>query len=474
MRSRSLSRTRTRRGTFYAREPHAEYLTRYRLRLTLDTGSGRHVSSEGEVGTLREQVPLSMTVPDQGAGHADDPLRPPTVDAPARSAVLLGQEGATERAIDAWRSLLLPNGTHGPFQSPSTGFQVRRIVGRDTLKQAAVLAVAEAYGRSVTAAGGPLELTAEELDVAAATAGDTRLTRPGTASALALDNGTSDAALAAFFEDSGTAGGYVVPGLNEEGGAHGQYRLYSKPDFTRAVLLAVVPDTTMESAERDTAARGTTDSRTSRYDSSLGAQTVVSVGEPGSVVPFGSVTGPNAAETDRRVSSGAQGAQLTIKLTGRSFVFAIPTAWLGVADVDRSHRVFGRIRRMRAVETQTRLIALVREDVAREWGLVDDGNFPPAVADAWTQVTKAGKAWAAADDAYWTKRRALADPEESTPETDNSESLEPLLQRAEDAAGEFHRVRAESDRLTRWHRLPRRHTGPVSRSRARACPNRRP
>ncbi|MET9888434.1 EndoU domain-containing protein [Streptomyces sp. NPDC006430] len=457
LRSHSQSRTQTRRRTFYAREPHAEYLTRYRLRLTLDTGNGRHLSVEDEVGTLREQVPLSMTVPDRGTGQADDPLRPPTVDAPARSAVLLGQEGATERAIDAWRSLLLPNGTHGPFQPPSTGFQVRRIVGRDTLKQAAVLAIAEAYGTSVTAAtagGGPRQLTAKELDAAAVTAGDTRLTRPGTASALALDNGTSDAALTAFFEDSGTADGYVVPGLNEEGGAHGQYRLYSKPDLTRAVLLAVVPDTTMESAERDTAARGTTVSRTSGHDSSLGAQTVVSVGKPGSVAPFSSVTGPSAAESDRRVSSGAQGAQLTIKLAGRSFVFAIPTAWLGVADVDRPNCVFGHIRRMRAVETQTRIIALVREDLAREWGLVDDGNFPPAVADAWTQVTKAGKAWAAADDAYWAKRRALAGPGESTPETDDSELLEPLLQRAEDAAGEFHRVRAETDRLTRWHRLP--------------------
>lgn len=34
------------------------------------------------------------------------------------------------------------------------------------------------------------------------------------------------------------------------------------------------------------------------------------------------------------------------------------------------------------------------------------------------------------------------------------ETLKPLLQRADAAAGEFHRVRAEADRLTRWHRLP--------------------
>ncbi|SFY43040.1 EndoU domain-containing protein [Streptomyces atratus] len=467
--SRSRSRTRTRRHIFSAKEPHAEYLTRYTLRLTLEFGNGRTpLTAAGGVGTLREQVPLSMTAPDTGVGRADDPLGPPSVDDSDGSVTVWAQGSATRPAIDEWRSVPQPNGTEKPFQQPSTGFQVRRIVGLDRLKEAGVLAIAKAYGASVApAVGDPRKLTATELDEAMTKARRNGLTRPGTASALALDDGTSHAALAAFFEDTGTADGYMIPGLNEAGSAHGEYRLYSKPDFTRATLLTVVTDSTMESAERDTAAQDSAVSSTSGYDSALGVRPVVAAGDFGAAAPYASVTGPNAAETDRHVRSGAEGAQLNNKPSGRSFVFAIPTGWLGVAEVDRPKNKwlgpFGYIKPgQQAVEAQGQIIAVVREDVAREWGLIDDGNFPSRVADAWTQVVKAGQAWAAADDAYWDRRRALADLHERTPELTDSdlvkmlkrETLKPLLQRADAAAGEFHRVRAEADRLTRWHRLP--------------------
>ncbi|EFL42800.1 conserved hypothetical protein [Streptomyces griseoflavus Tu4000] len=462
--SRGRSRARTKRHIFYAREPHADYRTPYTLRLTLDLGADNPtLTEEGPVGTLREQVPLSLSV--ARIGRADDVLGPPSLDGSSGSVVLWPRDGAVLRHIAAWRSARQPHGAQGPIRLPSSGFHVRRIVGLETLREAGVLAIATAYGSSVAPAGSPLTLSGEDLVDAVGEARRTGLTRPGTGSALALDNATSDAALAAFFEDSATATGYEVPGLNE-GGSAGDYRLYSGPDFTRATLLAVIPVSTMESAERHSAGRVVTQEHTSGFEYSLGGRAAFAANDAGSVAPSASMAGPSTAETGGQVIAGQESAQLNTKVAGRSFVFAIPTDWLGVAEVTRSSP-FGPITsRPQAVETQGTVIALVHEDVAREWGLINDENFPSRVADAWTQVVKAGQAWTDADSTYWEQRRALADLQgeerkrkrasmKDLPRRARAQAtMNHLLQQADAAAEEFHRVRAAADRLTRWHQLP--------------------
>ncbi|MFH9044960.1 EndoU domain-containing protein [Streptomyces sp. NPDC017966] len=462
--SHGRSRARTKRHIFYAREPHADYRTPYTLRLTLDLGTDRPtLTEEGPVGTLREQVPLSLGV--AHTGQADDALGPPSLDDPSGSVVLWPQDSAVLRHIAAWRSARQPHGAQGPIQLPSSGFHVRRIVGLETLREAGVLAIATAYGSSAAPAGSPLTLTGKDLADALEEARSTGLTRPGTGSALALDNATGDAALAAFFEDSATAAGYEVPGLNE-GGSTGDYRLYSGPDFTRATLLAVIPVSTMESAERHSAGRAGAEEHTSGFEYSLGGRAAFAANDAGSVAPSASMAGPSTAEAGGQVISGQESAQFNTKVAGRSFVFAIPTDWLGVAEVTRSSP-FGPITsRPQAVETQGRIIALVHEDVARELGLINDGNFPSRVADAWTQVVEAGQAWTDADSAYWEQRRALADLQgeerkrkrasmKDLPQRAKAQAtMNHLLQQADAAAKEFHRVRAAADRLTRWHQLP--------------------
>ncbi|KOV18655.1 hypothetical protein ADK58_36705 [Streptomyces sp. XY152] len=462
--SHGRSRARTKRHIFYAREPHADYRTPYTLRLTLDLGRDKPtLTEEGPVGTLREQVPLSLSV--ARIGQTDDVLGPPSLDDPSGSVVLWPQDGAVLRHIAAWRSARQPHGAQGPIQLPSSGFHVRRIVGLETLREAGVLAIATAYGSSVAPAGSPLTLTGKDLADALEEARSTGLTRPGTGSALALDNATGDAALAAFFEDSATAAGYEVPGLNE-GGSTGDYRLYSGPDFTRATLLAVIPVSTMESAERHSAGRAGAEEHTSGFEYSLGGRAAFAANDAGSVAPSASMAGPSTAEAGGQVIAGQESAQFNTKVAGRSFVFAIPTDWLGVAEVTRSSP-FGPITsRPQAVETQGKIIALVHEDVARELGLINDENFPSRVADAWTQVVKAGQAWTDADSAYWEQRRALADLQgeerkrkrasmKDLPRRAKTQAaMNHLLQQADAAAKEFHRVRAAADRLTRWHQLP--------------------
>ncbi|MDH2393553.1 hypothetical protein QCN29_33270 [Streptomyces sp. HNM0663] len=537
--SRSTARLKT--HVFYANEPYAEFLTGYRLRLTLNVDGRTVARQEGDVGRLREQLPLSLTVPRTGSDPGD-PLGTPVLDAPAPVVTVWQQGSVTPQSIDAWRSVPHPDGSHRPFPLPANGFHVRRVVGLDTLRAAGDLAVAKAYGTTVgPATGGQHNLAGKQLDAAVAKARRTGLTLPGTASALALHDGTESATLAAFFGDSTTTHGYAVAGLAEDtfaGGAQGDYRLYSKPDFSGARLLAVAPDTTMESAERHTDSRDASVSRTGVQDSSLGGQPLLITNTAGAAIPQASNTGVNTAETDGGRLASAEGAQVNVKpRTGRSFLFAIPTSWLGVADVDRHFKdstvgswlgrrlgPFGYVKPgPQAVEARTQVIAWVREDVARELGLVGDDTFPPRVADAWAKVTRASDAWVAADKKYWDHRRAVpelrdhrnarrrdltaakhrltqAREADRTPQPDPGhraapdaappESAETALARqavrdaaaalkaarralhlevgamkaelrgAEGAAADFHRVRAETDRLTRWHRLSAEPQGP--------------
>ncbi|MEU6353680.1 hypothetical protein ABZ896_30860 [Streptomyces sp. NPDC047072] len=526
---------------FYPNEPHAEFVTPYRMRLTLTLDDGRRVESVEDVGRLREQVPLSLTTP-MGAAPAVpavDPLAPPDL-APGTPEVTVWDRGTvTPEAVDRWRA------DGAGFTLPSNGFQVRRLVGRDTVHTAAEVAVAKAYG--VGAAAGSGRLSGDALASARTAARRTPLTSPGSASSLALDGGTGDASLAAFFGDALTPGGHQVAGLVDPSvaGAHGEFRLYARPDLSGATLLTVAPESTMESAERETDASEVSVGRGEAQDSALGGQAAVTAGAASSVVPGGTGTLGNAGDTDTAKAAGADGVQSNVKpKTGRSFLFAIPTDWLGVAEVEhdvkdsavgalfgRALGPFGRVRPgPQAVETRGQVLAWVREDEARRLGLIGEASFPAKVSDAWSKVSAASTAWVDADKAYWATRRELGevrerrdavareaaearrglaeaeaavtaggdsetggataaggfaeavaetvvDPEVLAPlraavaEAEDrlravekeqralSDGLADRLTAAEEAAKTFHGVRAATDRLTRWHRLPAQDTG---------------
>ncbi|MEK8145837.1 hypothetical protein NKH18_45255 [Streptomyces sp. M10(2022)] len=109
------------------------------------------------------------------------------------------------------------------------------------------------------------------------------------------------------------------------------------------------------------------------------------------------------------------------------FAFAIPTTWLSVADVERQFKESSTAKRVRkhvlgslggvkpgpqAVEAHTHVIAWVREDIARQLGLITDGNFPWA-RRGMGQVKAAATAWAEEDGKYWVLRRDLPDLEEA-------------------------------------------------------------
>ncbi|MFC4508395.1 hypothetical protein [Streptomyces vulcanius] len=498
-------------------EPHAVVVTPYRLRITLEAGTDgetsasgwkgftgrRTIVEEGDVGTLREHVPLSLMVPtpgeNDGPGAPDPRLAPPDDLSPG--------PGPERDRVAEVRS---PDTRHGdgtlrPLRLPEEGFHVRTVGGQGELRQAARQAIGDSYA----AGRGASERSS--------TAGpsDTSLTRPDTGPAQALTDGTSRAALTAFFHRALTEDGYEVAGLHHKhpvGTDSATLSLRAKPDFGAARLLAVADGMKMEVLRRAGEGAVTSVSREGVQDSAFGLGVMTKSDDTGLNQLGTALSGPYSADGDGTAVGGERLRSLNVKpKNGRVFLFSVPTTWLSTADVRRSvadsplgrvlRGTFGNLGpRERSVASDGYVLAWVRDDVARDLGLISDENFPENVAQAWNAVGAATKAWVGADKAYWKKRRASGDvlPElegartarrdaetavrEATDSPEDVEravaeandrlkaadarlraaqrafdtrrsELDALRAKADSAAAELHRVRTATDALTQWHRL---------------------
>ncbi|WP_329042842.1 hypothetical protein OHT61_31340 [Streptomyces sp. NBC_00178] len=493
-------------------QAHGEYATRYRIRLTLDvtdTGQadpsrapqkraglvgeqfdrswrkliGRRqltVSAEADAGRLIEHFPMSLMRPDPSEPLAYDPLAPavPMVDAGPRRVDVPQSLGT-----GGWHDVRHPGagGELKPFELPGEGFAVRRIMGLDQLHTATTVALGAAYDASLLVPKG-----ADLGDDVLRRAKDTPLTRSGTGSAQSLEDGTSNGALTAFYGRTLTPDGYAVAGLTDRGlfgGADGSLTVYSRPDLRAARLLTVADGMKFEAPEREIHGGGSSASQQGVSEQLLAAGPTTSAVSTGTTQ---SGTGSGAQEGDWVVMgvSGERLGSVNVKPEkDRAFLFAVPTTWLSLAAV-RHHvkdstvgsafrSVFGNTDRTpQALETDATVLAWVREDVARDLGLIDDVRFPPEVAGAWDAVTKADKAWTTADTVYWDLRRGegrrleASVREAAALDSGGSEhaaaltrlesfrdTLQDRLAFAEAVAEEYARVREGADRLTRWHEL---------------------
>ncbi|MEV0912155.1 hypothetical protein [Streptomyces hokutonensis] len=463
-------------------QAHAEYVTRYRMRLTLEvtdtrepqTGTGAsawvkraahrtwrgvsgrrllRIRSEGDVGELVEHYPLSLMHPDpvDAAAERDDPLAPPALDAPGPSRRVAPP---ATTGPGGWLDTLHPDGSMKPFTMPPDGFKVRRIVGVDQLHTANSLALASAYDTS-------FPLTDAVDDDLIARAQDTPLTRAGTGPAQSLEDGTGNGALSAFYDRTLDPGGYEVAGLTERGffgGADADLRLYSRPQFRQARLLAVTDGMKHEAPKRHVQGGGASAGRVGQAESSLGGGPATSTAATGTNQMGASGPGDVSTESDTLASAGDRLASVNVKPnTTRTFLFAIPTTWLSVAAVHHHVKDSAPVRAMRspfgnpqrapqARETETTVLAWVREDVARELGLVADDGFPPVAAKAWDAVTKADKEWTAADKKYWELRRDEG-PRHETALTDAADLLTTLTARDPETLPQVIAARAGLARL---------------------------
>ncbi|MFI0507666.1 lonely Cys domain-containing protein [Streptomyces albogriseolus] len=432
-------------------EPHAEVVTPYRMRITLEaddtpnTGApadpdleeaestaldrfrGRlSIVEEDDVGELREHVPLSLMEPapsstgTDGTGRrlpAPDPAADPALAGPPRPVPLSAvAEKLTVRDGD---------GVTRRFTFPENGMHPRGIIGIENIRMAGDLLLTKAYdvGFSLQA------LEAEEPpgdDTVADLLRRTRrtgLTRLGTGSAQALEDGTSSTAVTAFFPRTTEPGGYQVAGLTEKslvGTDTGQLSLRSAPDFSRALLLTVADGKKLEVLRRYGDNAGTSSSVEHSQSSGVGGGFLYDSPDKAGLNQIGAFgPGPNDLDGDVMPVGDDHLTSRNLKpKTGRSFLFAVPATWIGVGDVHRSivdSRLANRIRGgtfakarsgPQAMESGAYVVTWIREDVARDLRIITDTNFPERVSKAWDAVEKASKAWVDADKAYWKKRRA--------------------------------------------------------------------
>ncbi|OWA13237.1 hypothetical protein B9W62_00480 [Streptomyces sp. CS113] len=465
-------------------QAHGEYATQYELRLDLEitdseaatprparrggaeraleaaddwwrawVGRRRHrISVQQNVGRLIEHLPMSLMRPDPqlteedgaAAATADrpDPLAPPELDeqVPPHRAELPRAFGA-----GGWHDVAHPGSDSrtSPFEMPEQGFSVRGIVGLEGLHAANTLALGAAYDASL-----PVPEHGPVGPDLLARAGNTPLTRAGSGPAQSLEDGTSNGALAAFYGHTLTPDGYQVAGLTDRGfwgGADGSLTLYSKPFLSGARLLTVTDGAKFEHAHRSTHGAGASADRAGAAEHVLHAGPTTTSPALGTN-QMGSGSGAQGLDSATSGQTGEQLASVNTKPDkARTFLFAIPTTWMSVAHV-RHHvkdstparfvrSAFGNPQRLpQAVETEVKVLAWVREDVARQLGLIDDTLFPAEVSASWDAVADAEKAWITADENYWELRRgdgfesekALAAAERTVSELNGGEPLPAL------------------------------------------------
>ncbi|MYV56585.1 hypothetical protein, partial [Streptomyces sp. SID3212] len=439
-------------------EPHAEIVTPYRMRITLEaddtpnTGApasrspesvegrdkavtafdrfrGRdRIVEEADIGGLREHVPLSLMEP-APSGSGPSPAGP-RLPAPDPRAVL-ARDGVPRPvpvpAVPKKLTVRYGDGVERPFTFPENGFHPRGIIGLENIHIANDLLLTRAYDagfslRALESDDGPSDATLTEL---LRTTRRTGLTRVGTGSAQALEDGTSTMAVTSFYPRTLDPEAYQLAGLSEKsflGTDTGQLSLRSTPDFSRALLLTVADGKKLEVLRRygEVAGTSSADEHTQSgvlggaflYDSPNG----VGLNQVGLALP-----GPNDLDgTGMPVGDDHLTSRNLKPKTGRSFLFAVPGSWLSVGDVHRNivdSRAANRIRGgtvsqarsgPQAMTSEAYVVAWIREDVARELMLITDTNFPERVGKAWDAVGSASKGWVDGDKAYWKKRRGAA------------------------------------------------------------------
>ncbi|MYV62981.1 hypothetical protein GTW37_30725, partial [Streptomyces sp. SID4931] len=234
--------------------------------------------------------------------------------------------------------------------------------------------------------------------------------------AQAQQEATSQVGLTAGFREALGAEGSPLPTQSSArllGQSHtADSRLYAKMHRSGARLLAVENKPRMEAMQRrktgDALDAGITDNVEGAVSTSpLAGNSNAGVTNPGATVPIG---GTNDGTALRSATDTTLGTHVKV-VTDRSMLFAVPVSWLSVAEVDhrvtdsRPMQALGKPKRgPRAVEAETTALVWLREDIARDYGLLDDTTFPDEARTAWNDQAKAAADLATAEKNYYDAR----------------------------------------------------------------------
>lgn len=462
-------------------QAHAEIVTTYTLTVTMTDATGDPLApgvSAVPVGSLHEVLPASLLTPD-GDG-ADGALTEQDVPEPERAVRMLTADQARPEGVAAWRtSGGDPTGSADPDVLPfddvvGSGILAVDIRGAANVHDALTLATARADGLGDTDLG--QRHTGTVLDGRVRMARHTPLTGLGTAPGQAQQEATAQVGLTSGFREALGASGTSLPtqaSTHLFGQSHtADSRLYARMHRSGARLLAVENKPRMEAMQRaktsDALEAGITDNVEGAVGTApLAGNSNAGVTNPGATVPIG---GTNDGTTLKGTADTTLGTHTKV-VTDRSMLFAIPVSWLAVADVhhrvtdSRAMYALGKADRgPRAVEAETTALVWLREDIARDHGLLDDSTFTDGVLTAWDDQAKAAGDLATAEKGYYDARAraretwlGLTDDERTALGADGSgAAVEPSPavtawqaardevrrweQRTDDAAADHHRL----------------------------------
>ncbi|MFZ3554486.1 hypothetical protein [Streptomyces sp. BH055] len=501
-------------------QAHAEIVTDYILSVTMTDATGGRLSPRAvsHVGTLHETAPVGLLTPD-GDG-ADGALTEHDVPEPERAVRMKTPEQARPDGIAEWRTR--PAGdTPGasdvlPFDDRiGSGILAVDVRGAGNVQDALTLATARAdgFGDSDPGKRHTGNVLAERVRMARLTP----LTGLGTAAAHAQQEATGQGGLTAGFREALGAHGSQLPSQASArlfGQSHtADSRLYAKMHRTGAHLLAVESKPRMEAMQRSKTSDAHETGITDNVEGALGTGPIFSTKDaglviPGTTVPFG---GSNDTNALRGANDTTLGTHLKV-VTDRSMLFAVPVSWLTVAQADhrltdsRPMQALGKpVRGPRAAEAETTVLVWLREDLARDYGLLDDTSFPDDVAAAWDTMSDAAGDLAKAETAYYDARararetwlglsaeeraalgdgdpdratalpRAVAESPAVTAWQAARDEVRLWRQRVDAAAADHHRLHLAASRLTAHHQgsttvpvpdRPQEYTEPTWRSEA--------
>lgn len=252
------------------------------------------------------------------------------------------------------------------------------------------------------------QLTGDGLTEARTKAANISLLSPGKGSGDTLTAGTNELSLTGSLIDGSALGdqGYRPLGLTETtffGGATGTLQLHPAFDLSGAELLATA-DVRMEYGTGTGESFDVAEGRSGSENSGLGGDAIGadSYKTTYQVTPL---IAPGVGSSEEFKFNEATAAKINMKPnTGRAFLFSVPTKWLAVAGVHRHVKdsSLGRLVTrgttwngydppgVQAGETDTEVLAWIREDVARGLGLITPQNHPRSCPGSGTTRPRGG------------------------------------------------------------------------------------
>ncbi|MEU8527075.1 hypothetical protein AB0C77_15975 [Streptomyces sp. NPDC048629] len=399
----AASRSAARNADVEAEGPEGVFDTPYRMTVRVLVGGRERFRVRRDIGTLREHHPLSLLKPQSGPGGGLRETEPPVVRPFLKEPTV-----ALRDAILGWKLSQEPG--YRLFAGGSRTVSVQKVGNIPELVSGVLLALDAATG-------------AKQPDGTRSA-----LVKDGTPVHDVVRNVVSATVLEAFFHDAMEHGlTATLHGNAVVGGLDAVLDLHPRVHLDGAELLAVDHGQDLGEKFRVTHSTALSDSASDSQQPSVTGGPAFATTDPlfnrvgtSALMPTSTATGASSHDP---LTLHVATNKLRLP-AGRSFLFRFPVSWLQVAHVER------RIKDGKTVQTLTSAVGLqppaplppgvvevqtphgvyawVREDVALQFGLLTEENYPDEVKTAWDHAKTFTDDWKKAFNDYWSTRSAVS------------------------------------------------------------------